>query len=168
MSERTEKLQNVNLWDELIALRDEQRERKKTAIQVVRRSDLPLETNSQGLMRWYMHPAITDTVLSTLCMYEQEIPPRSRSGRLKFQGGQVMFIVEGEGYTVIDGTKHHWKARDVLNLPLKKDGITVQHFNASSNEPARFLVVEPNLFAATGVDRGSGFEQIEPSPDCKP
>ena len=168
MSERTEKLRKVNLWNELIALRDAQRERRKTAVQVVRRTELPLETNSQGLMRWYMHPAIMDTVLSTLSIYEQEIPPRSRSGRLKFQGGQVMFIIEGEGYTVIDGFKHHWKTRDVLNLPLKRDGITVQHFNSSSEKPARFLAVEPNLFAATSVDRGAGFDQLEPSPDFKP
>lgn len=166
-TERAERLSKVNYWNELLAMRDAQRERQKTAVQVVRRADLPLEQNSQGQMRWYMHPAITDTVLSTLTIAEQEIAPRSRSGRLKFQGGQIMFIIEGEGYTIIDGVKNVWKKRDVLNLPLKKDGVIVQHFN-SGDAPARFLVVEPNLFAATGVDRGCGFEQMEAAPDYKP
>jgi hypothetical protein len=167
-SERTAKLAKVNYWNELLALRDKQRELRKTAVQVVRLSELPLESNQQGLMRWYLHPSITDTVLSTLAIYRQEIPPGSRSGRLKFQGGQIMFIVEGRGHTTLDGVKHAWEAGDVLNLPTKRDGIVVQHFNDDGAKPAIFLAVEPNLFAATTVDRGSGFHQMELSPDYSP
>ncbi len=166
-SERTAKLAKVNYWNELLALRDRQRELRKTAVQVVRLSELPLENNEQGLMRWYLHPSITDTVLSTLAIYRQEIPPGSRSGRLKFQGGQIMFIVEGHGHTLLDGVKHAWEAGDVLNLPTKRDGIIVQHFNDDPSKPAIFLAVEPNLFAATSVDRGCGFHQMEQSPDYK-
>ena len=61
--------------------------------------------------------------------------------------------------------KYPWKARDVVNLPLKRDGIIVQHFNSDEKITARILVVEPNLYAATSVDRGCGFEQLEASPD---
>jgi gentisate 1,2-dioxygenase len=167
-SERTAKLSQTNFWRELIALRDRQRDQRKTAVQVVRLSELPLENNEQGLMRWYLHPSITDTLLSTLAIYRQEIPPGSRSGRLKFQGGQIMFIVAGRGHTILDGVKHAWEAGDVLNLPTKRDGIVVQHFNDDRTEPAVFLAVEPNLFAATGVDRGCGFHQLEQSPDYTP
>jgi hypothetical protein len=165
---RTEKLAEKNYWNELLAMRDRQREARKTAVQVVRLSELPLENNQHGLMRWYLHPAITDTILSTLAIYRQEIPAGGRSGRLKFQGGQIMFIVEGRGHTTLDGVKHAWEAGDVLNLPTRRDGIIVQHFNADLAKPAAFLAVEPNLFAATGVDRGCGFECMEPSPDYKP
>ncbi|MCC6889583.1 MAG: hypothetical protein IT536_13700 [Hyphomicrobiales bacterium] len=167
-SERTARLAAVNHWKELIALRDRQREQRKTAVQVVRLSDLPLENNEQGLMRWYLHPSITDTILSTLAIYRQEIPPGGRSGRLKFQGGQIMFIVAGRGHTVLDGVRHAWEAGDVLNLPCKRDGIVVQHFNDDPENTAVFLAVEPNLFAATSVDRGCGFHQLEQSPDYKP
>ena len=166
-SERTAKLAKVNHWNELLALRDTQRERRKTAVQVVRLPELPVENNQQGLMRWYMHPSITDTVLSTLAIYRQDIPPGSRSGRLKFQGGQILFIVEGRGYTMLDGVKHAWEAGDVVNLPCKRDGIVVQHFNDDPTKLAAFLAVEPNLFAATGVDRGCGFHQLEQSLDYK-
>ena len=175
-------MEGKNYWSELIALRDEQRARRASAIQVVRGKDLPLERNKhglmvikgselpqevnrQGLMRWYLHPAIRDTILSTLMFYKQEIPPGSRSGKLKFQGGQVMYILQGRGHTLLDGVKHSWAAGDVLNLPLKRDGIIVQHFNDDPATRAVFLACEPNLFACTGVDRGSGFEQIEESPD---
>jgi hypothetical protein len=166
-SDRTAKLARTNHWNELIALRDRQREARRGAVQVVRLSELPLENNRQGLMRWYLHPSIIDTVLSTLMIFRQEIPPGSRSGRLKFQGGQIMFIVQGRGHTLLDGVKHAWEVGDVLNLPLRRDGIVVQHFNDDPAAPAAFLAIEPNLFAATSVDRGSGFEQLEPSPDYR-
>jgi hypothetical protein len=165
-SDRTAMLASMNFWDELIKLRDQQRKERGTAVQVVRRSELPPETNAQGLMRWYMHPAIKDVKLSTLAIYEQEIPARSRSGRLQFQGGQIIFVIEGAGYTILDGVKHPWKARDVLNLPLKKDGVVVQHFNPDESRVARLLVVEPNLYAATSVDRGCGFEVLESAPEA--
>ena len=164
-SPRTEKLAATNHWDELLALRDRQRAARKSAVQVVRLSELPLENNRHGLMRWYLHPAIKDTCLSVLLFFQQEIPPGSRSGRLKFQGGQVMMITEGRGYTTIDGVKHPWKAGDVLNLPLRADGIIVQHFNSDPDRPAKFVAAEPNWLECVTVDRGCGFEQLEDAPE---
>jgi gentisate 1,2-dioxygenase len=167
LKERKERLAKVNHWDELLALRDRQREQTKNAIQVVKEAELPLEVNRQGLMRWYLHPSIKDTALSVMLFFQQEIPPGSRSGRLKFQGGQVMMILEGKGYTTIDGVKHHWQAGDVVNLPLRSDGIIVQHFNTDPDNPAKFIAAEPNWVEATTVDRGSGFEQLEDAPEYK-
>ena len=98
--DRKSKLEETNFYDELLALRDTQRERIRHGIQVIKERDLPVETNRQGLMRWYLHPAIKDTALATLIFFQQDIPPGSRSGRIKFQGGQVIMILEGRGYTV--------------------------------------------------------------------
>jgi hypothetical protein len=44
----------------------------------------------------------------------------SRTGKLKFQDGQVMMITEGKGHTMLDGVKHSWEKGDVVNLPLRK------------------------------------------------
>jgi hypothetical protein len=164
-SDRKSKLAQTNHWDEILALRDRQREQARNGIQVIKQSDLLLEVSRQGLMRWYMHPAIKDTVLSVLLFFQQEIPPGSRSGRLKFQGGQVMLILEGRGHTLIDGVKHPWKAGDVLNLPLRADGIVVQHFNSDPKVTARFVAAEPNWLEGATVDRGCGFEQLEDAPE---
>ena len=166
-NERADELSQHNFWGELLALRDEQREHRKTAIQVVRGDDLPQEVNRQGLMKWYMHPSIKDTALSTMIFFQQEIPPGSRSGRVKFQGGQVILILEGKGYTVIDGVKHQWEAGDVLNLPLRPRGIIVQHFNPDPNVTVKFVATEPNWTDCTFVDRGSGFEQLEDAPEYR-
>jgi hypothetical protein len=165
--DRKAKLAEVNHWDNLLAIRDRQREQYRDGIQVIKEAELPLEVSRQGLMRWYLHPAIKDTCLSVLMFFQQEIPPGSRSGRLKFQGGQVMMITEGRGYTTIDGVKHPWKAGDVVNLPLRADGITVQHFNSDQQQPARFVAVEPNWVEGVSVDRGCGFEQLEDAPEYR-
>jgi hypothetical protein len=165
--DRKSKLAEVNHWDNLLAIRDRQREQYRNGIQVIKEAELPLEVSRQGLMRWYLHPAIKDTCLSVLLFFQQEIPPGSRSGRLKFQGGQVMMITEGRGYTTIDGVKHPWKAGDVVNLPLRADGIIVQHFNADQEQPARFVAVEPNWVEGVSVDRGCGFEQLEDAPEYR-
>lgn len=166
-SDRKARLAKTNFWNELIALRDRQREQKKRALQVISEEDLPLESNRHGLMRWYLHPSMTDTVLSTLMFFVQEIPPGSRSGKLKFQGGQVMMILEGKGHTMLDGVKHPWEAGDLVNLPLRQKGIVVQHFNDDPEKPVKFVAAEPNFFACTGVDRGSGFEQLEDAPEYR-
>ncbi len=155
----------MNHWDEIIALRDKQRENLKDPIIIVKGAKQQQENSAMGLLRWYMHPAMQNNCLQTMNFYEQELPPGSRSGRLQFQGGQVMFILEGEGYTLVDGVKHPWAANDVLNLPLRRDGIVVQHFNGLTDKPAKFVVVEPNLFQTATVDRGAGFNLIEASPD---
>lgn len=154
-------------WEEIIALRDRQREQRKGARQVVGIEDRPQETSRQGLMRWYLHPGLTDTVLSTILFFEQEIPPGSRSGRLKFQGGQVMMILEGRGYTLVDGVRHAWEAGDVVNLPLRADGIVVQHVNADREKPVKFVAAEMNWLECTTVDRGCGFEQLENAPEYR-
>ena len=166
-TDRKAKLAEVNHWDELLKLRDRQREQMRNGIQVIKEAELPLEVSRHGLMRWYLHPSIKDTCLSVLMFYQQEIPPGSRSGRLKFQGGQVMMIIEGEGYTILDGVRHPWREGDVVNLPLRPDGIIVQHFNLSKDKPAKFVAAEPNWFECVSVDRGSGFEQMEDAPEYK-
>ena len=165
--DRKSKLAETNYYDELLALRDTQRERIRHGIQVIKEADLPVETNRQGLMRWYLHPSIKDTAISSYMFFQPEIPPGSRSGRLKFQGNQVMLILEGTGYTTIDGVKYPWKTGDLVSLPLRTDGIVVQHFNTDPEKPAKFIATEANWFECTSVDRGSGFEQLEDAPEYR-
>src|SRR3954468_22016223 len=90
---RSDELRKVNCWDELIRMRDSQRERQRTAVQVIRGDELPIESNPLGQVQWYLHPAIKDTALSTLMFFRQILPPGGRSGRLRFQGGQALYVL---------------------------------------------------------------------------
>ena len=119
MAAESETAATPTLWDAFLQLRDEQRENTKGAPPVIKGNKLAQETNQQGLMKWYLHPAIKNTVLSTFMFFEQEIPPGSRSGRIRFQGGQVMIILEGKGYTLVDGVKHFWEGGDVVNHAVR-------------------------------------------------
>jgi gentisate 1,2-dioxygenase len=99
--------------------------------------------------------------------YMQEIPPGSRSGRQQCQGNVVMHVLEGHGYTTIDGVPHSWVAGDVINLPVREEGIIYQHFNGDRERRALLVVCEPNLTDAIGVDKGCGFEELEPAPEYR-
>ena len=163
-SERSERLGKTNFYNELIEMRDEDRERQEKGVVIVKGREIPWEMNCQGMMRWYLHPAIEDTVSRSMIFDVQEIPAGSRSGRIKCQGGQVIYIIKGKGHTLLDGVKHPWQAGDVVQLPLRPNGVTFQHFNDDSS-PVQLIAVEPNLVDALGVDRGAGFEQLENSPE---
>ena len=107
---------------------------------------------------------LDDTVNNALIVFVQEIPPASRTGKQKTQGGMVLYVLQGNGHTMLDGKKHQWTQGDVLNIPHRDIGVTVQHFNGSSEKTARLLSVQPNIVHSVSVDRGAGFEQIEDAP----
>lgn len=165
MSDRKEKLEKINFYNRLIELRDNQREMHSKGHILLKGSEIPMEANPHGFMQWYMHPDMDDICMHSLMIYVQEIPPGSRSGKIKCQGGQVIFIWEGKGHTVIDGVSHAWETEDVLQIPLRIHGCSFQHFNDDPEHPVRLIVTEANLTGSLGVDRGVGFEQLEISPD---
>ena len=167
VASRKDTLAGRNMWDEFIAIRDRQRKETHGAMQVVKEKDLPLETNQMGQMKWYLHPNLKDVVVNPMLVYQQEIPPGSRSGRLKFQGNQVIVILEGQGYSMIDGVKYPWRAGDLVMLPLRVDGVIVQHFNTDPDKTAKFIATEANWLECTTVDRGCGFEQLEDAPEYR-
>jgi gentisate 1,2-dioxygenase len=154
----------MTLLDQLFDLRNKQRQMAAKGLRVVHGKDRPLERNRNGLMKWYMHPMLDDTVTKALIVFVQEIPPASRTGKQKTQGGMVLYVLEGNGFTMLDGTKHEWSQGDVLNIPQRDIGVTLQHFNGSPDRAARLLSVQPNLVHSVGVDRGAGFEQLEDAP----
>ncbi|MFC1815211.1 hypothetical protein ACFL0M_04550 [Thermodesulfobacteriota bacterium] len=160
-------LGTVNLFDELLRKRDEYREKVTTSKMVIDGENVTLERNRMGLYRWYLHPSMKNIGIRTQLVWMQEIPPGSRSGKLKTQGGQIHIVYEGRGYTVIDGERHDWEEYDAIFLPLTQDGTIHQHFNSDPKNWAKLLCSEPNLFDMLGVDRGSGFEVLEDSPDFK-
>ncbi len=165
MTERMKQLAQRNLFDELIRLRDEQRQQRRSALQVIKRDELPVELNPHGLMRWYLHPFIDDTTIRALIFYSQEIPPGSRSGKQKHPGELIFYVVSGRGHTLIDGVRHPWKTDDVFTIPTREHGTVFQHFNDDPERPAVLVACELNEVHRLGVDRGSAFEELEAAPE---
>ena len=156
-----------NLLEWLYELRDYQREHQGKGAWLIKGKDLPWEHNRQGKMQWYLHPALEDTSIRSMIFFRQEIPPGGRTGAQKTPGGSILYILEGRGYTILNGTRHQWKAGDIVNLPLLEEGCTYQHFNADQDAPVLMVGCYANHLDAIGVDMGSGFEELEPAPEYR-
>jgi gentisate 1,2-dioxygenase len=154
-----------NLLEWLYELRDHQRAHRTKGAWLIKGKEVPWEKNRQGNMQWYLHPALEDTAIRSMIFFRQEIPPGGRSGAQKSPGGQVIYIVQGRGYTTLDGVRHNWEAEDVVNIPIRSDGVVVQHFNRDKHEPVVLVCADLNLADLLGLDRGSALEQVEPAPE---
>ncbi len=128
---------------------------------------MPWEINRHGKMQWYLHPSLVDRALRTVMFYRHEIPGGSRSGRQLCQGSIIFYVLKGRGYTTVDGVRHAWKAGDIINLPIREEGVIYQHFNLDPVEPALLAACEPNLVDVLGVDKGCGFEELESAPEFR-
>jgi gentisate 1,2-dioxygenase len=153
-----------DLLEWLFRLRDEQREQRGKGAWLIRGKDRTWEHNRQGKMKWFMHPALEDTCIQSMLFFEQEIPPGGKTGVQMTPGGACMYIIQGRGYTLLDGERHDWQAEDVVQIPLRRDGVKVQHVNTDLRQPVRFVSAEVNMLDILGVDRGAALEQIEDAP----
>ncbi len=153
----------LNLLDQIFALKDEQNRARKVGRLIVREEEATLETNRHSTMRWYVHPSFTDLVDHNTLFYRYEIPPMSATGVQHRQGNMVSYVLSGHGYTEVDGVRHSWEAGDVIGLPPRVFGLTYRHVN-ESNEIAKLVTAEPNLYEALGVEMGAGYNQVSDAP----
>jgi uncharacterized cupin superfamily protein len=156
--------QQPTVYSQLLGLRDRQRALQAESPFVIRGAALPWEVNPQGIMRWYLYPAMERSCHKALIFSVQKIPPGSRSGKQHCQGGVVHFVIQGKGRTVINDVAYPWEAGDVVQLPLLPEGTTFQHFNDGPQE-AMLTACMPNLSEPLGIDRGAGLFQIEAAPE---
>ncbi|MDO8636127.1 MAG: hypothetical protein Q7R34_07790, partial [Dehalococcoidia bacterium] len=155
------------LLGDLIRTRNQEREQLKGAKPLIKGKELPLENNPLGLFRWYLHPSLKNNPTRAMIEWSQEIPPGSRSGMARTQGGKLYYVLEGKGYTILNGARYDWKKEDLLLIPHKIEGNVFQHFNADPQKRALLYGVEFNWSAALGIDMGCGFDILEPSPDFR-
>ncbi len=137
MKEAEAESKPVNWYEEINAMRAEENERLANAKLVIKAKDIPWEHSRQAIVRWYTHPRMKNTALPSMWVFVQDI--RNHSGRHRHQGGLGLFVLEGKGYTVVDGVRHDWEKGDLILLPIKKDGCEHQHFNIVQETPTRWV-----------------------------
>jgi gentisate 1,2-dioxygenase len=152
------------LWDHMFDLHAAELERKRHAQCVVERDSTPQELTPLGFVRWYLHPRRVEVVSRTMYFLELEIPAGSRSGLLRHQGSLIHLVVQGSGYTTLNGTKHAWEADDVIGIPPRPNGVEVQHFSDDAG-PARLVMAWPNMDGAMGPGLGVDFAILEAAPE---
>lgn len=126
----------------------------------VRDDELEWARTRQGVIKYYLNrTAIQDTALKDWIVFVHEI--HTHSGKHRHQGGLAIYVIDGQGYTVIDGERHDWKAGDLLLLPIKPGGVEHQHFNTSTDRPARWLAL---IYKPLHDEAASALEHREDSP----
>lgn len=129
---------------------------------IVRAVDRPWDMHRQANSKRYLsplEPELQDTATQDWEVFLQVFP--EKSGKHRHQGGLVIFVIQGTGYSIFDGKKLPWQAGDLMLLPLTKNGIEHQHFNNDPNVPAKWIA-----FVYWPFYRHAGCEvtQLENSP----
>ena len=152
-----------NPYERIMRQRAELAERNLTGPVVVRGDDRPWHQTRQGKLRYYLEPlTIKDTPLQQWRVFMHDI--KTRSGKHRHQGGLVIYVLEGKGYSVVDGERWDWEKGDLVLLPMKPEGVEHQHFNADPSKPAlwaAFIHIPIQEYLA------SDLQQTEASPDFK-
>lgn len=122
------------------------------------------EITKQGKVKYYLEPnTLKDHALRDWMVFIQDI--QTHSGAHKHQGGVVIFVLEGKGYTVVDGERWDWEAGDLIILPLKPGGVEHQHFNLDPGKACKWLALSFLPFRSATI---SEFTQKSFSPLYKP
>lgn len=147
----------MTLYDRLLDLRDEQRKARLDEPVVISGAAIDWEDTSNGRMRWYLHPSV-DGPPRAYNAYTLQVSSRHKSGRQRMQGGMLLYLLQGQLITTVNGEVCSWREGDLLALPILREGVEFQHFNIKDEGSATLLAVEANTAASLGVDKGSGFE----------
>jgi quercetin dioxygenase-like cupin family protein len=127
----------VNAYEVQMKLDREFAERQMTGRILVKVADCPQELTRQGRLRFYLDPTIKDTPLQHWAVFTHEV--RTQSGKHRHQGGLVIYVIEGFGYSIVDGEKIDWKKGDLVLLPMRENGVEHQHFNSDPDKPSVWM-----------------------------
>jgi mannose-6-phosphate isomerase-like protein (cupin superfamily) len=138
------------------------RERARTGKIVVRAKELPWRQGRMGFTKQYLSWQKPDSAVEDWTCFIHDI--KVHSGKHRHQGGIMLFVLEGEGYTVVNGEKFDWEKGDLIVLPIKPGGCEHQHFNKAPGKTARWMAF---LYSPYFQVMGNLFEHVENSPDWK-
>jgi mannose-6-phosphate isomerase-like protein (cupin superfamily) len=147
-------------YERLVQAQAALRERAFRGRIVVRASEQPWEKTRMGRLRFYIaRSSDTGSALHQWLAFQLDI--HTHSGKHRHQGGLAIFVLEGEGYTVVDGERIDWEAGDLILLPIKENGVEHQHFNRHADKPCRWMAF---IYMPLQDETGFYLEQREDAP----
>jgi len=115
-------------------------EQGKSGTMVVKDSDRDWELCRQGTVKFYLVPGeFSDTALQDWYVFVHDI--KKQSGKHRHQGGLVLYVIEGQGATEVNGEMVEWEEGDLILLPLHPDGIEHKHYNRGDGGSAKWLAL---------------------------
>jgi quercetin dioxygenase-like cupin family protein len=139
---------------------------------VVKPQDTVWETTRDGKIRVLCSKDTPNVRVFSVDVFEQEIPPGSRSAKHLHMADEVFYVLSGSGHSLHweveaeiaeryyarvanEPTRHEFTEGDTLYVP---QNTVHQHFNASEDEPLRLLSVQNRLIKYLGYDNVVYFE----------
>lgn len=154
----------LSAYEQLISQRLEFDTRQKTGQVVIRGADREVQINRQGHITYYLDPIqFKDTPLQDWLVFTNDV--KTHSGKHRHQGGLVIYVIEGNGYSMVDGERKDWEAGDLLLLPIKTGGVEHQHFNNFPDKPCRWIAF---IYLPIMDQVAMELTQIENNPDFRP
>lgn len=127
-------------------------ERRRRAHQgkvVIKGAERPWQTSRQGKSKYFLHIEGYDTAVQDWMLFSKEV--FTESGAHIHQGGLVIYVVRGQGYSIFDGKRLDWGVGDLLLLPVKPGGVQHQHFNLDPTGSSQWIAfVHLPFLHATG------------------
>lgn len=147
-------------YDKFIRSRREFADRQATGPIVIKPSDREFQITRQGRILYYLNSQVyKDTPLQDWRVFVHDI--KTHSGKHRHQGGFVIYVIEGKGYSVVEGERVDWEGGDLLLLPIRKGGIEHQHFNLEPGKGCRWIAF---CYLPVFDHLASEFTQMETSP----
>ncbi|MBI2919045.1 MAG: cupin domain-containing protein [Chloroflexi bacterium] len=129
-------------YDAMVKMADRVRERARQGAVLIKGRNRPWRQNRQALVKSYVMQDWNEKRQFPLQIFAHEIA--SQSGRHTHQGGLAIFVVDGRGYTTVDGVRYDWEKGDLILLPIKPGGVEHQHFNLNPDGPSHWLAIIPS------------------------
>ena len=153
----------ITPYDIFMRSRREFLERQETGQIVIHLEDREYFVTRQGKLLNYLNGDIhKNTPLQDWRVFTHSLI--THSGKHRHQGGLVIYVIEGSGYSVVDGERVDWEAGDLLLLPIKKGGVEHQHFNSNPGSECHWVAFSYMPFFDYNA---SEFTQTEVSPMFK-
>jgi quercetin dioxygenase-like cupin family protein len=151
-------------YEIFIRSRKEFLERQNTGQVVVKPSDREFFLTRQGRLMYHLNPEIhKNTPLQDWRVFSHDL--KTQSGKHRHQGGLVIYVITGKGYSVVDGERVDWQAGDLLLLPIKPGGVEHQHFNRDEDKPVKWIAFIHTAIYEWGA---SEMVQLEQHPELRP
>ena len=96
-------------YEMLIRSRREFLERQEKGQVVIRPADREFYLTRQGRLMYHLNPEIhKETPLQDWRVFSHDL--KTQSGKHRHQGGLVIYVITGKGYSVVDGERveYHW------------------------------------------------------------
>ena len=152
-----------NPYERVLKQRRDLAERNAKGPVVIHKADREVFMSRQGKLQFFMDPVtFKETPLQQWRVFTHEIG--TKSGRHRHQGGLLIYVLEGKGYSIVDGERWDWEKGDLVLLPMRPGGVEHQHFNLDPAKPstwAAFINIPIQEYLA------SDLQQVETSPEFK-